>query len=130
MSDEKAREALARIKAPIDTVLLDDISRALRNVAKHLEETTPEGVDIPIADQYVDGTKPVIIDVSHQPLRNVYLRNKGPNTVYYLVNDDPTEIALDPQESIPIQRPRRTIVKITLRSRTGESATVRMNGQY
>jgi len=125
-----APEEMERVKAPIDTALLDDISRSLRKVIQHLEETTSIGVDVPLPEPTVTSAKPEIIDLSHQPLRSVYLFNKGPNTVYYLINDDPTEIALEDRENITVTRPRRTIVKITLRTRSGESATVKMVGAY
>lgn len=130
MSDKKAKEVLARVKAPIDTVLLDDISRAIRKVLQHLEETTIEGVDVPLPEPTVTSAKPEFIDVAHTPLRVVYIRNKGPDPVFYRINDDPTEIELESGESIRVERPKRTIVKVTLRTDSGKSATVRLLGQY
>jgi len=121
-----AREEIERVKAPIDTALLDDISRGIRKIV----ETIPEGIDVPLPEVTVTSAKPEITDVAHVPLRSVYLFNKGPNMVYYRINDDPTEISLEDRESITVLRPRRTIVKITLRVNAGESATVKRNGQY
>jgi len=129
-SDEARKREIERVKAPVDIALLDDIARGIRKITKHLEETTPEGVDVPLETKIVTSIKPEITDIAHQPLRSVYFLNKGPNTVYYLINDDPTETALEDRENITVTRPRRTIVKITLRTRSGESATVKMVGSY
>jgi len=127
---QTVHEEIERIIPPETVVLLDDISRGIKRVAKHLEETTLEGIDVPLPEKTVASTKPEIIDVAHVPLRSVYFFNKGANTVYYRINNDPTENSLEDRESIKVERPRRTIVKITLRVNAGESATVKMNGQY
>jgi len=116
--------------APLETALLYKILKAERETLEFLKSITAEGVDVPLPEPTVTSAKPEITDLSHQPLRSVYFFNKGPNTVYYLINDDPTEIPLEDRENITVTRPRRTIVKITLRVRTGESATVKMVGQY
>jgi len=102
----------------------------LYKILRHLEETTLEGIDVPLPEPTVTSVKPEIIDVAHVPLRSVYFFNKGPNTVYYRVNDDATEIPLEDKENITVKRPKRTIVKITLRVNVGETATVKMIGQY
>lgn len=130
MTEEEAKEELTRVKAPIEMILLDDVARGIKKILKHLEETTPEGIDVPLPEKTVTSAKPEIIDVAHVPLRSVYFRNKGPNTVYYRINNDPTEASLEADDTIKVERPRRTIVKITLRVDVGETATVRMNGQY
>jgi len=123
---EQVQKEVATIKSEIDTILLDDISRGIRKIV----ETIPEGVDVPIGDKTVTSVKPEIIELAHVPLRSVYLFNKGPNTVYYRINDDPTENSIEDRESIKVERPRRTIVKITLRTNVGESATVKSSGEY
>jgi len=116
--------------APLQTALLYKILKAERETLEFLKSITPEGVDVPLPESTVTSAKPTIIDVPHVPLRSVYFFNKGSNTVYYLINDDATEFPLEDRESITVTRPRRTIVKITLRVRAGESATVQMKGQY
>jgi len=116
--------------APLETALLYKILKAQRETLEFLKDTTPEGFDVPLPQKTVTSAKPEIIDVSHVPLRSVYFLNKGPNTVYYRINDDPTENSLEDRESIKVERPRRAIVKITLRTDAGQSTTVKMNGQY
>lgn len=130
VAKEEVKKEILSIKPEIETILLDDISRDIRRLLKHAEETTPEGVDVPLETTTVTSIKPEIIDVAHVPLRSIYLSNKGPNSVFYRINDDPTELELESGESIKVERPRRTIVRVTLRTNTGESATVRKNGQY
>jgi len=116
--------------APLQVALLYKILKAERETLDFMKETTLEGVEIPLPETTVTDAKAKTIDISHQPLRSVYFRNKGPNTVYYLVNDDPTAIPIEDQETVTTRKPRRTIVKVTLRVNAGESATVKMVGQY
>ena len=123
-------EQVERILPPETMVLLDDISRGIRQIMKHLEETTMQGVDVPLPEKVVTSVKPEIIDVAHVPLRSIYFFNKGPNTVYYRINNDSTEVSIEDREGVTVPRPRRTIVKITLRVNAGKSATVKMSGRY
>lgn len=127
MGKEEVQERVE--PAPLETALLYKILKAQRETLDFFKDVTAEGVDVPLPETTVTSVKPEIIDVSHQPLRSVYFFNKGPNTVYYIINNDPTPTALEDSESRTVSRPRRTIVKITLRVLSG-SATVKMVGSY
>jgi len=128
MEEEEVEGAVGRAVPPLSVVLLDDIARGVKKILAHLEEITAEGVDVPLPETTV--TKVEYVDVSHVPLRSVDLFNKGPDTAYYRINNDAKEIPIEDREAMTIVRPRRTIVKITLRVDAGKSATIKSTGHY
>ena len=127
---QMVEEEIVKVKPSIDTILLDDIARGIKQILTHLCETTSEGVDIPLPEKTVTSAKPEIIDVSHIPLRKVDFFNKGPNTAYYRINNDAKEIPIEDRETIVAERPRATIETITLRVDAGNSAIIKMVGSY
>jgi len=124
------KQEVEKMVTPETTILLDDISRGIRQIMKHLEETTMQGIDVPLPEKTVTSAKPEIIDVSHIPLRKVDFFNKGPNTAYYRINNDAKEIPIEDRETIVAERPRATIETITLRVDAGNSAIIKMVGSY
>jgi len=112
---------------------LADITKLQQGILKHLEETTPQGIDFPISDVLVTGTE-VINFVKNYPYRKIRsldpVFNKGPNTAYIRVNEEAKEIPVEDREDITISRPKATIEYITIRVTAGESATIRMIGHF
>jgi len=90
MSDDE--ETLKRVKAPIDTVLLDDIARGISDLKKLMQAQIPEGLK-----EEVEVTAHGKIPVPMQPRTTVppYFRatvfNDGPDPVYVMLNDIKTE---------------------------------------
>jgi len=110
---------------------LVDISEMQGKILKHMQEVTPEGVDIPIPVTVVTGetTLHFVRDYPYHRLRSIDLFNKGPSTAYYRVNEDAKEIEVEDRESVRIERPRATIEYMTLRVATGQ-ATIQLTGHY
>jgi len=122
------KREVERVFPPEITVLLDDSSRGVRQVYRHLVETTAEGIDVPLPE--VEVREVEYVDLKHMPLRSIDLFNKGPDQAYYRVNDDPREIMIENREFITISRPRRTIWRLTLRVDGGKLARVKLIGHY
>ena len=87
---EKAQETLERVKAPVETVLLDDISRGIKSVVKHLEAQVAQGIKDEAAFS-VSGTNPVPIvpPRTRPPYIRATIFNDGPSPVYVFLNDIP-----------------------------------------
>jgi len=115
------------------SIMLDEIAGRLADIMEHMKETTPEGVDFPIADVLVSGTS-VVNFVKNYPYRKIRsldpVFNKGPNTAYIRVNEEAKEIPIENREDIRVIRPKATIEYITLRVAAGETATLRMIGHF
>lgn len=126
----KAEEEERVEPAPLEIALLYKILKAERETLKFLKSITPEGVDVPIPEKTVTSPKPTIIDLTHIPLRSVDFFNKGPDTAYYRINNDPKEIPIEDREEITAQRPKATIKYVTLRVDAGNTATIKMVGHY
>jgi len=111
---------------------LADITEVQQKVLVHLQETTPEGVDIPFPNTIVTGisTLHFVRDYPYHKLRSLDLFNKGPSTAYYRVNEDAKEVVVEDRESVRIERPRATIEYMTLRTVTGETTTIQLTGHY
>ena len=82
-----SKQEVERIKAPIDTVLLDDIARGITDIKGLLEAQVPEGLKEEVA-WTVEGTRAV--PVSGRLIRPPYFRatvfNDGPDPVYVFLN--------------------------------------------
>jgi len=125
-----ARKEIERVKAPIDTILLDDIARGIKKILTHLDETTPQGKHVVFER---DVTKLTTIDVEGEsplgPLYSFDILNKGPDTVKMMVDDDIAEIPVEIDELIPYIRGKRTIKKIVLRIEPNETASIKIIGR-
>ena len=137
MAERQSEKKLRDVPPGLQFITLDEIAGRLADlfevqtrILKHLEETTPEGVDVPIPEKTVTSPKPTIIDLTHIPLRSVDFFNKGPDTAYYRINNDPKEIPIEDREEITAQRPKATIKYVTLRVDAGDTAKVKMVGHY
>lgn len=137
MAERKSAKKLRDLPPELRFITLDEIAGRLADIfeiqikiLRHLEETTPEGVDVPIPEKTVTSPKPTIIDLTHIPLRSVDFFNKGPDTVYYRINNDAKEIPIEDREEITAQRPKATIKYVTLRVDSGNTAIVKMVGHY
>jgi len=122
---------------PIDVVLLDEIAGRLADLTEvqqkiltHLQETTAEGVDVPLPEKTVTDitTIDLIKDYPYRHLRSIDFFNKGPNTFYYRINEDAKEIPVEDRESITAERPKATIAYLTLRVTPNRPTTVKMIG--
>jgi hypothetical protein len=118
--------------APLQVALLYKILQAQREILQFLKETTPEGVDVPFNDQVVTGvtTIDLIKNYPYRPLRSVDFFNKGPDTVYYRINEDGKELKIEDRESITVDRRKAIIKYIILRVDAGGTATIRLVGHY
>ena len=138
--DPKRAERLKQLRADPEAfvaIQMDEMNSRLADIAdfmektlSHLRETTPEGIDFPIADQTVTATSVLVRferDYPNRLLRSVDFYNKGATTVYIRVNEDAKEIPLDDQAQITISRPRATIKYVMLRT-ASSSTTVKMVG--
>lgn len=129
---EQVKEEIIKIKPEIETVLLDDISRGIRKILTHLEETTPDGVTVELPEKTVTATETINLlrDYPYRPLRKIYFYNKGPDTAYIRINDDGKEVSIENRENIVVERPKATIEFFTLRVDSGNTATIRPKGFY
>lgn len=86
MSD-KAREEIGRIKAPIDTALLDEIARGIRQLNKKMEAQVPEGIKdeatVAVAGSIAVFMRPNSTD---PPWFRATIFNDGPDPVYVFLN--------------------------------------------
>lgn len=87
---KEAREELVRIKAPIDTVLLDEISQGINRLIKHTEAQVPEAVKDEI-ELTVNGNNPVPMQPrnSHPPYFQATVFIDGPDPTYVWLNEIP-----------------------------------------
>jgi len=136
-SEEKAKKLRVPPEA-LQVIHLDEIASRLADIydiqlkiLKHLEETTPEGVDFPIPEVTVTNVRTIdfLREYPYRKIRSIDIFNKGESTVYVRVNDEGKEIPIENREYVKVERPRATIRHITLRVDSG-SATVRMIGHY
>jgi hypothetical protein len=111
---------------------LADLSELQTKILKHMEETTPAGIDIPLPEKTVTdiATVDLIKDYPYRALRSVDFFNKGPNTAYFRINNEAKEIPIEDREQITVSRPRATIEYITLRVDPDEPTTVKLLGHY
>jgi len=111
---------------------LADLTETMQDIKKHMTDTTPEGIDIPFADQTVTGMTLIdlIKNYPYRPLRSIDLFNKGPDTAYYKINEDGKEISIEDRENLTVDRRKATIKTITLRVDAGDSSTIRLTGHY
>jgi len=118
--------------APLQVALLYKLLKVQRETLEFLKSITPEGIDVPFDDQTVTGvtTIDLLKNYPYHALRSIDLFNKGPNTVYYRINDEGKEIKIEDRESITVDRRKATIKMVTFRVEPGESATIRMVGHY
>jgi len=84
---KRAEEELERIKAPVDTALLDDISRGVRQLNARLAAQVPEGIKDEI-EVDVSGVNPVPMQPlnSTPPYFKATVFNDGPDPVYVFLN--------------------------------------------
>lgn len=132
---EKARvppESMVVIQLDEIAGHLADQGEILQKVLTHLQETTPEGVDVPFKDTTITGTTLLhfVKDYPYHRLRSLDLFNKGTGTTYYRVNEDAKEVEVEDRESVRIERPRATIEYMTLRVDSGQSTTIQLTGHY
>jgi len=129
---QTVKEEVERAIPPETVILLDDISRTMKQVLTHLQETTPDGVTVELPEKTVTGTETynLIRDYPYRPLRKIYFLNKGSNTAYIRINDDAKEVSIENRENIVVERPKATIEFITYRVDSGNSATIRPKGFY
>lgn len=87
----KGQEELERVKVPIDTALLDDISRGIRQVNQRLAAQVPEGEKDEI-DIIVNGNNAVPLQPqnSQPPYFKATVFNDGPDPAYVWLNEIPT----------------------------------------
>jgi len=83
-----AREEIERIKAPLDTVLLDDISRGIKQLNKRAEAQVPEGLKDEVVVS-VAGKNPVAMQPKNTkpPYFRATVFCDGPDAVYVFLND-------------------------------------------
>ena len=83
-----AREEIERVKVPIDTALLDDISRGIKQLNKRLEAQVPEGLKDEVSFT-VSGTNAVPVQPKRTkpPYFRATVFNDGPDPVYVFLND-------------------------------------------
>ena len=118
--------------APLQVALLYKILKIQRETLEFLKSITAEGVDVPLPEKTVTevSTIDLLRDYPYRPLRNIDFFNKGPNTVYYRINEEAKEIPIEDREEITAQRPKATIKYVTLRVDAGDTAKVKMVGHY
>lgn len=111
---------------------LADLTEVENKILTHLEETTPEGIDVKFDDQTVTGatTLDFIKNYPYHPLRTIDFFNKGPSTAYYRINEEGKEIAIEDRENLTAEKPKATIKHLTLRVDSGKSTTMRLVGHY
>lgn len=116
--------------APLQVALLYKILKAQRETLDFLKSITPKGIDIPIPDTTVTDvtTLNFLKEYPYRALRSIDFFNKGPNTVYYRINEEAKEIPIEDREFMKAERPKATIEYVTLRVASGESATIKMIG--
>lgn len=85
---KNAQEEISRIKAPIDTALLDEIARGIRLLNKKIEAQVPEGVK---DEATVDVAGPIAVAMrpgsTNPPWFRASVFNDGPDPVYVFLND-------------------------------------------
>jgi len=83
-----AREEIGRVKAPLDTVLLDDIARGVKQLNKRLEAQVPEGLKDEVVVN-VSGKNHVAMQPKNTkpPYFRATVFNDGPDAVYVFLND-------------------------------------------
>jgi len=85
---ELVREEVERVLPPETVVLLDDISRGVKQLNKRLEAQVPEGLKDEV-NFSVSGTNPVPIQPKRTkpPYFRATVFNDGPDPVYVFLND-------------------------------------------
>jgi len=85
--EAEALEELKRLKAPIDTILLDDIARGISNLEKIMRAQVPQGIKDE-AVVTVHGKIPVPIRPTSTvpPWFRATIYNDGPDPVYVMLN--------------------------------------------
>jgi len=145
-ASDKLSSILERVKVKkevppdLQTVLLIDIGETLVELAesqnkllKHVQETTPEGVDFPISDITVTDVSYInfVKDYPYHKIRSLDpIFNKGPNTAWVRANEEAKEIPVENREAVEISRPKATIEYIVVRVVAGQPTTLRMIGHY
>jgi len=85
---EEVQREIATIKPEIDTILLDDISRGVKQVVKRLEAQVPEGFKDEVT---VSVTGKIPVPMQPKNTKPPYFRatvfNDGPDAVYVFLND-------------------------------------------
>ena len=136
-SSEKAKK-LRDMPQEASFILLDEIAGRLADITElqtkiltHLQEITPQGVDVKFDDQTVTAitTLDFIKNYPYHPLRSIDFFNKGANTVYYRINEDGKEIPIEDRVQQTAERPRATIKYLTLRVESG-TAVMQLIGHY
>jgi len=87
VKDEATRQVIG-IKPEIETILLDDISRGIKQLNKRLEAQVPEGLKDEV-NFSVAGTNAVPIQPKRTkpPYFRATIFNDGPDSVYVFLND-------------------------------------------
>jgi len=118
--------------APLQLALLYKILKTQREILAWLKETTKEGIDVPLPEYTITNIKLIdlIRNYPYRPLRSIDFYNKGPDIVYYRVNEDEKEVPVENREILTCERPRATIRYVTLRVDKGKQATVKLTGHY
>jgi len=134
VKSEKVRVPPEAIQVPfLDEIAgrLGELTEVQQKILKHMEETTPEGVDFPISEVTVTESNYVnfVKEFPYQRIRKIDFFNKGPNTVYVRVNEE-KEFSIEDKEQMSVVKPRAIIEHVTMRVTLGESAVVRRWGHY
>lgn len=112
---------------------LADLFEQNAKLLKHIEETTPKGVDFPIDEQTVTSAAVATLNFEKNypyiPIRSIDFFNKGTDTAYIRINEDAKEIPIEDHEALVLSRPKPTIKYVTLRVSSG-TAVIRMVGHY
>lgn len=88
VAKEEVEKEIFRTKPEIDTILLDDISRGIKQVVKRLEAQVPEGFKDEVTVS-VSGTNPVPMQPKRTkpPYFRATVFSDGPDPVYVFLND-------------------------------------------
>lgn len=145
MSDarRKVREFLAgrgekrkveRLTPPLQAILLDEITIAIRQLNQTVQSTIPTG-ETPGFLKDIGSTPVNVLHGYLKPWFNVILHNYGPNSVYWAVNEKPE---VDPvhgdemkiRETREVDMHSAKIKEVWCQCRDGERATIRVRGVY
>jgi len=99
MAKDEALDELKRVKAPLDTVLLDEIARGIADLKKLMSSQVPEGLKDEV-EVSVHGKVPVPMQprTTMPPYFRATIFNDGPDPVYVMLND----VKAEPYRKAPL----------------------------
>lgn len=111
--------------------MLEEVQAVIRRILEHLASESFEGEEDPRNSLSVTGSV-VLIDLIRKPWIAASFTNYGPSTVYVAINIPTREIEVRVNESVEIDRQhaKKRIEYVFYRCATGDTATMRIVGQF